>query len=61
MPYRDTQLRERLGRLAEAQANHVQDDLPETKQERTARQNPKVLDISGSTIIGLSVIEGMTT
>ena len=61
MPYRDTQLREKLGRLAEAEANRVQDDLPETPRERTARQNPFVVDISDQTIIGLSLISGMKT
>lgn len=61
MAYRDVQIRQATARIARAEARREQDDLPETERERTARINPLTTDISEQTIIGLSVIAGMTT
>lgn len=61
MPYRDTLLREKIQRHGERAARRVEGERPETPAEATQRQNPKMLDISNETILGLNLLETLTT
>jgi len=61
MPYKDSLLRERVERRGTKAAERLEADRPQSVAERTQQQNPLMMDISGTSIIGLTLLENLTT
>jgi hypothetical protein len=61
MPYEDSKERQAVQDRATLSANRVQANLPESVRDRRNRQNLKIVDQTGESIMGLAIIETMTT